>query len=109
MVSGELDVLSIRARNCLLNAGFRTKAQVKEYVDAGGADTLLLIDGFGRKSLNEVKAWLGTEHQPERKAPLPPTGQKPIRMVANVVELWRSNHLTAADAMRIVAGITDRS
>jgi large subunit ribosomal protein L31 len=47
--------LSARVNEALINAGIATVAQAIEKLEQGGDEALLAIDGFGRKSLIDLK------------------------------------------------------
>jgi predicted GIY-YIG superfamily endonuclease len=58
--------LSIRAQRRLASAGIRTREQAQ----AASRMSLLIIDGLGRATFDEIQRWLGrTERQPWHRTP----------------------------------------
>ena len=67
---GDFKYLSVRARNCLLGAGYKTKEQVFQAVINGEIHTgSNSIQNYGKRSHLEVCEWLGIKTINKKQAP----------------------------------------
>jgi hypothetical protein len=90
--------LSMRSRNCLLNEGLRTKADVAGYVADFGFSALMRVPNMGRKSVAEVAEWIG----------VPVPGQCGMRKNRIALQLRQVNVWAPADRADEIVRIAEK-